>query len=359
MVLREIRHAGHDHVSYFFDRSSGLEAILAIHDTTLGPALGGTRVLAYPSEEDALHDVLRLSQAMTYKAAAANLDLGGGKAVIVGDPATVKTEARLRAYGRAVETLGGTYITTEDMNTEVGDMDVVAEETDYVVGTSDGLGDPSPVTAHGILHGMRTCLEWHEGDSSLDEVDVVVQGAGKVGGTLAARLVEAGASVTIADPNPENRQQVLEAVDGDVSIVDVEAALTEPCQIFAPCATGYLGLNGADSLRQVIPELPCDMIAGAANNALGDRDEARRNATLLADHDILYAPDYVINAGGLILTAHDWRDSTRDAAFKDAEQIRTRLETIFERADEEGVTTLEAADRYAEDRIQAGPADGG
>jgi leucine dehydrogenase len=351
MVLREMRTDGHEHITYVRDEEAGLEAIVAVHDTTLGPALGGTRILDYPSEGAALTDVLRLSRAMTYKAAAADLDLGGGKAVILGDPGAVKDDALFRAYGRAVDNLGGTYITTEDMNTEVEDMDVVAEETGYVVGTNEGLGDPSPVTAHGVAHGIRASLAWRDGDSSLEDVTVLVQGAGKVGAPLAEMLAEDGATVKIADPNPEAGEAVKEAADGEVSVVDPADALTEPCDVFAPCAISHLGLGDADDLRDVIPDLACDIIAGSANNALGDHEEASDLAAILDEHGILYAPDYVINAGGLILTYHDWIDSDRESAYEDAERIGDRLTTIFERAQSEGITTLAAANRYAEERF--------
>ena len=353
MVLREMRTDGHESVTFVRDEDSGLEAIVAVHDTTLGPALGGTRILDYPSEENALTDVLRLSRSMTYKAAAADLDLGGGKAVIVGDPADIKTDDLFRAYGRAVDNLSGAYITTEDMNTEVEDMDVVAGETEYVVGTNDGLGDPSPVTAHGVFHGIRGCLDWRYDDDSLSDVTVVVQGAGKVGAPLAEMLAEAGATVKIADPSTAAAEQVQERTDGEVHVIDPDGALTEPCDVLAPCAISHLGLGEADALRETIPDLACDIVAGSANNTLGDHQEASEFAAQLDGQGILYAPDYVINAGGLILTYHDWIDSTREAAYDDAEDIRERLLSIFQEADDDGVTTLAAANRYAEERFQS------
>ena len=351
MPFDAMRTDGHEHVSFVHDGATGLAAIVAIHDTTLGPALGGTRLLEYPSEKAALTDVLRLSRAMTYKAAAAALDLGGGKAVILGDGSEEPGEALLRAYSRAVDTLGGTYITTEDMNTSVGHMDVVAEATDHVVGSSAGLGDPSPVTAAGVCHGIRACLEHRTGDPSLADVRVVVQGVGKVGSDLAQRLDDAGAEVVIADPNPDARAAVREATAGDVAVVPTEASLTEPCDVLAPCARSHLGLGEADALREIIPDLGCEIVAGAANNALGDHGEATDFARLLDERGVLYAPDYVVNAGGLILTDHDRRDGTREAAFDDAAAIHDRLISMFETADEEGITPLAAANRYAEARL--------
>lgn len=344
--------ADHEHVSFCYDESTGLEAIVAIHDTTLGPALGGTRFLPYDSEADALEDVLRLAKAMTYKAAAADLDLGGGKAVILGDPEDLKTDDLLAAYGRAVDGLGGRYITTEDMNTAVDDMDVVATETDAVVGTSSGLGDPSPVTAHGVFEGIRACLEHRYGDDSLTGVSVLVQGVGKVGSHLAERLAEAGATVSVSDPDPEARRHVQSAVDAEVGTVPIDEALTEPCDVFAPCAASHLGLGSADALRDAIPDLACDIVAGSANNALGDHREATEHARLLAEEDILYAPDYVINAGGLILTAHEWTGGDRESAYRDAERIRPRLARLFEEVEGTTTTTVEAANALAEQRFR-------
>jgi len=346
-----MRTAGHEQVTHAYDPESGLEAVVAVHDTTLGPALGGTRLLSYPSEEAALADALRLSKAMTYKAAAADLDLGGGKAVILADPED-KDEALLEAYGRAVDGLGGRYITTEDVNTTVADMDAVAAETAYAVGTSEGLGDPSPVTAYGIHEGIRACRQWRTGDPSLEGVTVLVQGVGKVGHHLTEGLVEAGGSVKISDPDPEARERTMEAVDGDVTAVPVEEALTEPCDVFAPCAREYLGTGDPDRLAAAIPDLACDIVAGSANNALGTHEEAPAFARQMAEAGILYAPDYVINAGGLILTAHEWRDSAREAAYEDAERIGDRLLTLFERAAEDDCTPLAAANDYAERRLR-------
>lgn len=351
MVLREMQSAGHEQVTHAYDPESGLEAVIAVHDTTRGPALGGTRLLAYPTEETALEDALRLSKAMTYKAAAAELDLGGGKAVIVTNP-DQKGESLLRAYGRVVDALDGQYITTEDVNTTVADMDIVAAETEYVVGTSSGLGDPSPVTAHGVVEGIRACLQWQRGEDSLDGVTVLVQGVGKVGRPLAEQLVEAGASVKISDPDAAARKQTMAAADGEVTAVPVANALTEPCDVLAPCAREYLGTGDPGRLDDAIPELQCDIVAGSANNALGNHAEAPAYARRLADEGILYAPDFVVNAGGLILTAHDWQDSTREAAFRETERIGDRLLTVFEHAAETDTTPLAAATEYAEQRLK-------
>lgn len=350
MVLAAMRSDGHEQVSYVRDPEAGLEGIVAVHDTTRGPALGGTRLLPYDTEDDALADVLQLSRAMSYKAAAADLDLGGGKAVIIADPADA-TPALFRAYGRAVDGLGGAYITTEDVNTHVADMDVVAEATDYVVGTSAGLGDPSPVTAHGIVHGIRACLEERYGDPTIEERTVLVQGVGKVGAELVERLVERGARVGVSDPDESARERLFDRLGGDLPVADPDAAFDYDCDVFAPCAVGRLGLGEEGSLTDALDRLQCDVVAGSANNVLGDATAARRHAERLAERDVLYAPDYVINAGGLISTYHEWRGNEKDAAFDDAERIEDRLASVFDRAATEDVTPLVAADQYAEERL--------
>lgn len=339
MVFDSIADAGHEQVSYFSDPETGLRAIVAIHDTTLGPGLGGTRILDYETEDDALEDVLRLSHAMTYKAAAADLDLGGAKAVILGDPDRIKGDDLLEAYGRAVDCLAGRYITSVDVNSSVADMDVVQRVTDHVVGTSDGLGDPSPITAHGVLHGIRACTEYVSGTDSLSDVEVVVQGLGKVGRALAADLVARGASVTVSDVD-ETAVSAF-AAEHDVETVAPDAVYDEPCDVFAPCAVGGV----VDD--ETIPRLECDIVAGAANNVLAER----RHAAALRSRGILYAPDYVINAGGLITVVQEHVGGSRETAFEEAEAIGDRLLAMFERADDADTTVLAAADEYAEERI--------
>lgn len=350
MVHELMQRDRHEQVSFCFDADSGLRAIVAIHDTTLGPALGGTRLLPYESESRALADVLRLSTAMSYKAAAAGLDLGGGKAVIIGDPGA-KDRELFEAFGRAIDRLGGSYITTEDMNTTVADMDVVAGETEFVVGTSEGLGDPSPVTAHGIVAGMRACMRERTGESTVADADVLVQGVGKVGMPLAEQLLELGANVTLSDPNESSYCRLFDRIGNELPVIPPTEVYTHSCDVFAPCALGRLGLGDEGSLRAVIDELRCDIVAGAANNALGDPGDDEAHAEHLAERDILYAPDYVINAGGLISTYHDWNGNEKDRAYADAERIEERLGDIFTSARTDGITTLEAADRYAEQRL--------
>ncbi|WP_323171388.1 Glu/Leu/Phe/Val dehydrogenase dimerization domain-containing protein [Natrialba sp. PRR66] len=341
MVFDSIAEPGHEQVSYFSDPETGLQAIVAIHDTSLGPSLGGTRILDYESEDAALTDVLRLSEAMTYKAAAADLALGGGKAVIVGDPAEVKTEDALEAYGRAVDCLGGRYITSVDINSGAEEMDIVARETDHVVGGSDGLGNPSEVTAHGVFSGIRSCAEHVYGTDSAGDLDVVVQGLGKVGHLLAEELLEHGASVTISDVNRDAIDEF--TATHDVDVVAPDSVYEQPCDVFAPCAIGGV-VND-----ETIDQLECDIIAGSANNVLAER----RHADELAARDILYAPDYVINAGGLITVGKEHLGGTYDEAYAEAEAIGDRLGEMVDRAETDDCTVLDAADAYARERIDA------
>ena len=341
MVFQEVGDRGHEQVSYFSDPETGLETIVAIHDTHLGPSLGGTRIMDYDSEDEALEDVLRLSRAMTYKAAAADLPLGGGKAVVIGDPEAIKTEALLEAYGRAVDCLGGRYITSVDVGSYVPDMDVIARETEHVVGVSDGLGDPSPITARGVRCGIEACVAHAFGEPSLEGVEVLVQGIGKVGSHLVTELLEAGASVSISDVNAEAVEAF--ASEHDVGVVDPDDVYSTSCDVFAPCAIGGV-IND-----ETVPDLECDVVAGAANNILMER----RHAAALEERGILYAPDYVINAGGLITVAKEAFGGTREEAFADAERIRERLLQMIEQSAASGSTVLEAAEAYAEDRIEA------
>ncbi|SFB94496.1 leucine dehydrogenase [Halobiforma haloterrestris] len=340
MVFDSIDDRGHEQVSYFTDPETGLKAIVAIHDTALGPSLGGTRFYDYETEDDALEDVLRLSEAMTYKAAAADLPLGGGKAVIVGNPEELKTEDLLEAYGRAVDHLGGRYITSVDVNTGVEDMEIVRRETDYAVGTSDGLGNPSPITAHGVFSGIQACADHVYGTESVEGLEVVVQGLGKVGQALAEELADNGAEVTVSDIDEDHVAAF--ADEHDVDTVAPENVYEEPCDVFAPCAVG--GVVNDDT----IPQLECDIVAGAANNVLAER----RHAEALREEGIVYAPDYVINAGGLITVAKEYLGGTREGAFDEAAAIGDRLSEMIDRAERQDTTVLAAAEEYAEERIE-------
>ncbi|AFZ74476.1 Leu/Phe/Val dehydrogenase [Natronobacterium gregoryi] len=340
MVLDSMVDGSHEQVTYVSDPETGLRAIVAIHDTTLGPSLGGTRFLDYDTEADALDDVLGLSRAMTYKAAAADLPLGGGKAVILGDPDEHKTDALLGAYGRAIENLGGRYVTSVDVNTGVTDMDVVARETDHVVGTSNGLGDPSPITAHGVYHGICASAEHILGTDTPGDLEVVVQGLGKVGRALAEELVSAGAEVTVSDVDEDHVASFVD--EHGVDSVAPEAVYEQSCDVFAPCAVG--GVVNDDT----IPQLECDIVAGSANNVLAER----RHAEALRERGLFYAPDYVINAGGLMTVAEEYQGGSRKAAYEDAAAIGNRLGEMIEIAERQDTTVLDAAEEYAIRRIE-------
>jgi leucine dehydrogenase len=340
MTLEEMAAHDHEQVAYARDPDAGLACIVAIHDTRLGPAVGGTRMLDYDTESDALADALGLSRAMAYKTAAADLDLGGGKGVILCDP-DEKTDELLRAYGETVDAFGGSFITGEDVNIDADDVATIGEETRYVGGDPDAGVD---VTAYGVVHGMRACLEATRGDASLQGVDVTIQGCGKVGSSLVARLVDRGATVGIADIESERAERLAAGDDDAVEVVDPEAVYDRDCDIFAPCALGGV----IDD--ETVPRLECDIVAGSANNQLEDR----RQAAALADRDMLYAPDYVVNAGGLIAGANEAAGDSSERAYEKAERIFDRMRRIVEDTRAEGITTLDAADRYAERRMREG-----
>jgi leucine dehydrogenase len=334
---------GYEQVVFCHDEPSGLRAIIAIHSTALGPGLGGTRFYPYESEELALVDVLRLSRAMTYKAAAAGLDLGGAKAAIIGDPERDKSEELLRAYGRFVESLGGRYITAEDVGTRTRDMDIIRRETRWVTGVSPalgGYGEISPATAYALLHGLRAITLELWGSPELTGRRFAVQGVGKVGYQIARRLVEEGGEVIVADVDP---QRVAAAVhDLGVRAVAADSIHRQPCDVFVPCALGGI-LND-----ETIPQLQCSAVGGAANNQL----LMPHHAKLLHQVNVLYAPDFVINAGGLIYVAQEVRGLTREAALVQVKIVFQTLRRVFRLAREDNITTAEAADRVAEERIR-------
>ncbi len=343
-VFDRIEADGYEQVVFCHDRATGLRAIIAIHSTVLGPSLGGTRFYPYATEEAALEDVLRLAKAMTYKAAVSGLDLGGGKAVILGNPVTDKTEALLRTYARFVESLGGRYITAEDVGTTQADMDMIRRETSHVTGVSvelGGAGDPSAATAYGVLWAMKAVARHMWSDTDLAGRHVVVSGAGKVGAVLVGHLVEEGARVTVADVAPGAVERVVR--EYGVAAVPVETAHTLPCDIFSPCALGGV----LDPVR--IPELRCAAVVGSANNQLADPSCAK----LLADAGILYAPDYVVNAGAIINISEELSDAGyhQGRAYAAVRRIFETTAAVLETADAEGITTTDAADRRAERRI--------
>ena len=343
-VFDRIEADGYEQVVFCHDQRTGLRAIVAIHSTLLGPALGGTRFYLYPTEDAALEDVLRLAKGMTYKAAAAGLDLGGGKAVILGDPSTDRSEGLIRAYARFVDSLGGRYVTAEDVGTTQADMDLIRRETTRVTGVSvelGGSGDPSVATAHGVLWAMKAVAARLWGTTSLDGKHVVVSGVGKVGSSLVGLLMEEHARVSVADVVPAAVDRMV-ARHG-VEPVAVEAAYAVPCDIFSPCALGGV----LDPLR--IPELRSLAVVGCANNQLSDPTCGK----LLHDAGILYAPDYVVNAGGVINIAEELspRGYHRDRAYGAIGRIFETTGTVLDLAEAEGITTAEAADRLAERRM--------
>lgn len=325
------------------DKQSGLKAIIAIHDTTLGPALGGTRMWTYASEAEAFEDALRLAKGMTYKNAAAGLNLGGGKTVIIGDPRKDKNEEMFRAFGRYIQGLNGRYITAEDVGTTVADMDIIHEETDYVTGISPAFGssgNPSPVTAYGVYVGMKAAAKEAFGSPSLEGLTVAVQGVGNVSYTLCKHLHEEGAKLIVTDINKEAVARAVEAFGAKA--VDINDIYSVECDIFAPCALGAI-IND-----ETIPQLKAKVIAGAANNQLKET----RHGDQLQQLGIVYAPDYVINAGGVINVADELYGYNQDRAMKKVETIYDKISTIFEISKRDQIPTYLAADRMAEERIE-------
>jgi leucine dehydrogenase len=344
-VLAHMNAGRHEQVVFVQDMEAGLRAIIAIHNTTLGPALGGTRMYPYATEEQALRDVLDLSRGMTYKAAAAGLDLGGGKAVIIGDPLKHKSDALLRAYGRFVNRLAGLFYTGEDVGTGVSDMEIVRTETRFVGGLSrerGGGGDPSPITAYGVLQGMQACAAERWRDDSLEGRTVAVQGLGKVGWHLAELLQKAQATVIGSDVNGERAARARQVLG--IRTVDPAAIYDVPADIFAPCALG--GAISADT----VPRLKCEVIAGSANNQIASPPVAR----LVSERGILYAPDYVINAGGLMNVWVELQGYDPGRAMTLAGNIYSNLRKVFSMARELRITTGAAADRIAEERLAQG-----
>ena len=342
-VFDAVAREGHEQILYGYDKVSGLKAIIAIHSTALGPALGGTRFFPYESEEDALEDVLRLSKGMTYKAAAAGLDLGGGKAVIIGDPHGGKSERLFRAYGRIVDSLQGRYITAEDVGTTTGDMDVVRRETRWALGSSvalGGSGDPSPVTARGLLAATKAVAQKLWGDSDLTGRRFAVQGVGKVGSAFVRLLVEARAEVMVTDAS---EPAIVSAVDNfDVKRVEPDEIYAVDCDIFSPCALGA-GLN-----ERTIPQLNCQAVVGSANNQLATSEDADR----LAERDILYAPDFVVNAGGLINVYDELNGYSKTRALHRVDSIFDATLNILNKAEKHGTNPNKAAVMVADERIR-------
>jgi leucine dehydrogenase len=342
-VFEKLAKYRYEQLVFCHDKATGLRAIIAIHDTTLGPALGGCRMYPYASEEDAIVDALRLARGMTYKAAASGLNLGGGKSVILGDP-EAKSEQLLRSFGRYIETLGGRYIVAEDVGTSTEDMEHIRIETSHVVGvdvTHGGSGDPSPFTALGVLQGMRACAEEAFGSPSLEGRTVAVQGLGHVGYHLCELLHDEGANLMVTDL----REELVDQAVREFGAKPVEPAeiLTIPCDILAPCALGAV-VNDIS-----LPNFRCSIIAGGANNILLEA----RHGEALAERGILYAPDYVINAGGLINVADELEGYDQTRATKRVAHIYDSLRSIIAIARRDDVPTNVAADTLALERIDA------
>ncbi|MGH8947398.1 MAG: Glu/Leu/Phe/Val family dehydrogenase, partial [Acidimicrobiia bacterium] len=330
-------------VVFCHDEATGLRAIIAIHSTRLGPSLGGTRFYPYATEDDALEDVLRLAKGMTYKAAAAGLDLGGGKAVIIGNPATDKTERLLRAYGRIVDSLRGRYITAEDVGTTTTDIDIIRRETRWALGSSPaegGAGDPSPITSRGLFAAARAVADFLWGDTDLAGRRFAVQGVGKVGAAFVQLLVEARAEVIVAD---SVEATVKDAVDNyGVKSVDVKEIHTVDCDFYSPCALGG-ALN-----ETTIPELNCQAVLGSANNQLATEEDADRIAT----RGIVYAPDFVVNAGGLINVYDELTGYSKMRAMHRVDSIFGATKAILLTSKDQQVNPNQAAVMLAEERIR-------
>jgi leucine dehydrogenase len=343
-IFSQLETFGHKKVVFCSDPDTGLKAIIAIHDTTLGPALGGTRMWAYRTEADALYDVLRLSKSMTYKSAIAGLNLGGGKAVIIGDTRKDKTEALLRKFGRFIKNLNGEFITAEDVGTNSRDMEYIRMETQHVTGvpeTIGGSGDPSPITALGVFMGIKACVKELYGNDNLTGRSIIVQGIGRVGENLVKLLRDENAKVYASDINEESVGQIAkkygaEAISNN-SIFDIDA------DIYAPCALG------ATINTQTISKLKCGIIAGSANNQL--EDEAIHGQMLL-EKGILFAPDYVINAGGIINCYSELMGFSKKRTMQLTENIYEATRNVLKLSKTENISTIEAANKIAEKRIE-------
>jgi leucine dehydrogenase len=344
-LFAQVTTTNHEQIVFCNDNDSGLKAIIAIHNTVLGPGLGGTRMWNYSTEQEALNDVLRLSRGMTYKAAISGLNLGGAKAVIIGDAKKDKSEAMMRKFGRFVENLNGKYITAEDVGTTTKDMEYVKMSTDSVAGLPESMGgggDPSPVTAYGTYLGMKASAQKAYGSDSLEGKKIAIQGIGKVGMHLTELVTKEGGIVTVSDINQASLKHAVSAYGAHV--VDGDDIYGLDLDIFAPCALGAI-LNTRN-----IKALKCDIIAGAANNQLADEEE---HGLLIKEKGLLYAPDFLINAGGLINVYSEVVGYNRENAMRDTENIYDTTLNIFNLAEEQNIHTQKAATLLAQSRIDA------
>ena len=344
-VFGQVSFNNHEQIVFCNDKDTGLRAIIGIHNTVLGPALGGTRMWQYKNEWEALNDVLRLSRGMTYKSAITGLNLGGGKAVIIGDAKTQKTPELMRRFGEFVHSLSGKYITAEDVGMETEDMDTVREVTPYVTGISQdkgGAGNPSPITAYGVFMGMKAAAKYKYGSDILEDKTVYVQGIGNVGETLVEYLTQEGAKVVVSDINQGKLEEVRDKYGA--TIYGGTNLYTEKMDIYAPCALGATVNDDTVNL------LNCDIVAGAANNQLADE---QKHGKRLQERGILYAPDFLINAGGIINVYAELEGYDRTEIMRKTENIYTTTIEILNRAHETGVTTHQAALEIAQARIDA------
>ncbi|RYE19741.1 MAG: Glu/Leu/Phe/Val dehydrogenase [Sphingobacteriales bacterium] len=343
-VFDHMQQMGHEQLVFCHDPHSGLNAIIAIHNTTLGPALGGTRLWNYNTHEEGIIDALRLSRGMTYKAAISGLNLGGGKAVIIGDAAKIKSEGLWRRYGKFVNSLNGKYITAEDVNTSARDMEYISLETEFVTGVPEymgGSGDPSPFTAYGVFMGMKASAKKAWGSDNLSGKKVLVQGVGHVGQYLVGHLIEEGAKVYISDINQEKVKQTVDKFRS-VEVVNNDEIFDKEFDIYAPCALG------ATVNTESINKMKCPIIAGAANNQLADENV---HGPMLIEKGILYAPDFLINAGGLINVAAELDGYNRERVMGNVNKIYDRTLEIYNLSETEKIHTQAAAMKLAEKRL--------
>ena len=339
-IIEKLTNTGHEKVLIGRDRESGYHGIIAVHSTALGPAVGGTRFWNYATEEEALTDALRLSRGMTYKNALPGLPLGGGKSIIIGDNKTTNREALFRAHGRFVDTLGGRYITAEDVGTSPADMEIVRLETRHAAGLLGRSGDPSPYTARGVFRAIQASAKHRWNSDELAGVTVAVQGCGNVGYNLAKLLHDAGAKLVVSDVHESSVARVVDECAAEV--VQPGEIFSVRADIFAPCALGGV-IND-----ETIPQLKVQIVAGAANNQLLEE----RHGEMLRDRNILYAPDYVANAGGVFNGCSELLGWERERALRKIDEIYDTVLEVFEAAKAQGITPHQAADRLAEDRLR-------
>ena len=342
-IFEKLKQGEYENLILCHDRDSGLKAVIAIHDTSLGPALGGCRMWNYSTEEDAIIDVMRLAKAMTYKSAMAEIKHGGGKAVIIGDPYKDKNASLLKAFGKFVNRLNGLYITAEDVGIRPEDIEQISQTTSFTVGkpvSKGGSGSPSWATAFGVFNGIKACLKFVYGSENLTGIPIVIQGVGSVGYDLARYLAENRADLYISDIDKEKAKKIAHLLK--TKVCDPDEIFDIDCTVFSPCALGGI-IND-----ETIPRLKCKIIAGAANNQLLEE----RHGEVLHKKGVLYAPDYVINAGGLINVSEKLVGYSRDRVTGKVKRISDRLSHLFKVSKAGGISTLSAANRIAEQRIE-------